>query len=301
MITASRRGCVHAATREPLTWNSRSVEIDGVDSRDIHQVVPLSSLGLFLVAGVNQVHLVNLDNYGVVHTFQTEAMHQRSLQSAFTRGKISQTGSLGLTSFTLCYTAAESGDCIIQTYLPRDNDGVICSNSSATPTRRGWCNWENSQETKKPVENPGTWSVLSDTSVVGIRQKFRRDVALEVNGRNKTEGLRHRSPRKDGVRDLFGRWEVWTISQGGRVKTDETRPLFQDNERAGHLIVSELGPMIRVGQRSVAFSFGNVVKVVTVGGYERFESGAEEKNREYLNVGSRRRKGGLPPRPRAWT
>lgn len=298
IVTTSRRGCVHAATREPLSWNSRSVQVEGADSSDAHQVVPLSLLGLFLIARTDCVHLIKLEDYSVVHTFRTEAMQPRSLQSAFTRAKSSLTGASGLNSFTICYTAAESGDCIMQTFLPKDADGMICHNSIVTPTRRGWCTWESAHETKKHVENPGSWNVLSDTSVVGIRQKPRKDKTSELEIRRKTEGLRHRSPRKDTGRDLFGRWEVWTVSQGGKVKTDETRPLFQDDEQAGHLIVSELGPMIRVAKRSVAFSFGNVVKLVTVGGHERFEEG---KSRDYLNVGSRRRKGNVPPRPRAWS
>lgn len=85
------------------------------------------------------------------------------------------------------------------------------------------------------------------------------------------------------------------------MRTDETRQLFQNDEKSGHLMVSELGPMIRVGQRSVAFSFGNVVKLMTVGGHERFDVGAGDNDREHLNVGSRRRKGGVMPRPRAWS
>ncbi|CAM1508510.1 Fc.00g053580.m01.CDS01 [Cosmosporella sp. VM-42] len=298
VITASRKGCVHAATRETLSWNSRSVQVEGMDNHDVHQVVPLPKLGLFLIAGANRVHLVKLEDYSVIHTFRTEAMQQRTLQSAFTSQKTSQ-GARGLKSFTLCYTGAESGDCITETFTPLEADSLIYYDSAATPERRGWCAWESVKEVKKHVGNPGTWNMLSDNSIVGIRQKSRRPRIVGSDGRR--EGLRHRSPRKDFGRDLFGVWEVWTVSQGGRLKTDETRPLFQDDEQAGHLIVSDLGPMIRVGQRSVAFSFGNVVKLVTVGGHERFEGSAEDKSREYLNIGSRRRKAGVPSRPKLWS
>ncbi|KAF7562558.1 hypothetical protein G7046_g1573 [Stylonectria norvegica] len=281
LITSSRRGCVHAATREPLTWSSRSVEVEGLDSHDVHQVVPLSSLGLFLIAGADRVHLINLEDYGVIHTFRTETMQQRTLQSAYAFRESSQTGDRGLITFTICYTRADSGDCILQTYKPLEEGGLICYHSSVPPTSRGWCSWDTAIETRKHVENPGTWSVLSDSSVVGIRQKSRRPDSDDAGGRRRADGLRHRSPRKDVGRDPFGRWEVWTVSQGGRLRTDETRPLFQDDEQAGHLIVSDLGPMIRVGQRSVAFSFGNVVKLVTVGGQERFEGSAERRSREF--------------------
>ncbi|KAF4968875.1 hypothetical protein FSARC_3810 [Fusarium sarcochroum] len=301
IITASRRGCVHAATRETLSWNSRSVQLEGIENDEVHQVVPLASLGLFLIAGASRVHLVNMDDYSLVHTFSTERMTQRSLQSAFSIRQSSQTGSNGLAWFILSYTGADSGDCVVHTFAPQGEHDMIYYQSSATPEIRGWCAWESAKEARRHIENPGSWSVLSDGSVVGIRQKSNRALDIEANGRRKIDGLRHRSPRKEPGRDLFGRWEVWTAPQSGQLRTDETRPLFQDDERAGHLIVTDLGPMVRVGQRSIAFSFGNVVKLVTVGGHERFENSTVDKSLEHFNVGSRRRKPGALVRPRAWS
>ncbi|KAM5342730.1 hypothetical protein ACJ41O_013696 [Fusarium nematophilum] len=302
IITASRRGCVHAATRETLSWNSRSVQLEGLEQDEVHQVVPLASLGLFLIAGASRVHLVNLEDYSLVHTFSTERMAQRSLQSAFLSRHSSQSGAIGLAWFIMCYTEAESGDCVVQTFTPPGENTMICFRSSAPPTTRGWCLWESVKEMRKHIQNPGSWSILSDGSVVGIRQKSSRGLGIEVNGRRKPDGLRHRSPRKETGRDLFGRWEVWTAPQSGQLRTDETRPLFQDDEKAGHLIVTDLGPMVRVGQRSVAFSFGNVVKLVTVGGHERFDDiNQGDRSLEHLNIGSRRRKPAALVRPRAWS
>ncbi|KAG5755554.1 hypothetical protein H9Q69_000978 [Fusarium xylarioides] len=301
IITASRRGCVHAATRETLSWNSRSVHLEGIEQDGVHQVVPLSSLGLFLIAGASRVHLVDMEDYNLVYTFSTEPMAQRSLQSAFFIRPSSQPGSNGLAWFTLCYAGAESGDCVVQTFVPPGENDMIYYQSSVVPDAPGWCAWGSVKETKRYIENPGSWSVLSDGCVVGIRQKPTRVLDVETNGRRKADGLRHRSPRKELGRDLFGRWEIWTAPQSGQLRTDETRPLFQDNERAGHLIVTDIGLMVRVGQRSVAFGFGNVVKLVTVGGHERFENGMADKSLEHLNIGSRRRKPGALVRPRAWT
>ncbi|RGP60697.1 hypothetical protein FLONG3_10753 [Fusarium longipes] len=301
IITASRRGCVHAATKETLSWNSRSVELEGIEHDEVHQVVPLASLGLFLIAGASRVHLINMEDYSLVHTFSTERMSPRSLQSAFSSRSSSQLGINGLTWFILCYTGAETGDCVVQTFVPLDDRDMIYYQNSATPSGNGYCAWESAKEVKRHIQNPGSWSVLSDGSIVGIRQKSNRAIDVQTNGQRKTEGLRHRSPRKEPGRDLFGRWEIWSTPQSGLLRTDETRPLFQAGERAGHLIVTELGPVVRVGQRSIAFSFGNVVKLVTVGGHERFDTSATDKNSEHLNVGSRRRKPGALVRPRAWS
>lgn len=296
LLTASRRGCVHAAVRESSKWKSQDVEIDGLNSFGVHQVVPLPFLGLYMIAGANRVHLVRLKDGYVVHTFETDKMSPRSVKIAF-----SSSGSQGFTSLTLCYTAADTGDCVVRKYTPAHDDGMICNDESAASTRRDWCDWASAKEATRFVENPGSWDVLSDGSIVGVRQKSRRLSDTGYEGRRKTDGLRHRSPRKGVGRDVFGRWEVWTVGQNGRIKTDESRPLFQDDEQSGHLLVSELGRMVRIGQRSVVFSFGNMVKLVTVGGQERFDQ-AGDRNREYLNVGSRRRKGGgVHFRPRAWS
>ncbi|KAL4728413.1 hypothetical protein ACLX1H_005158 [Fusarium chlamydosporum] len=245
IITASRRGCVHAATKETLSWNSRSVQLEGIEHDGVHQVVPLASLGLFLIAGTSRVHLINMEDYSLVHTFSTERMAPRSLQSAFFSRSSSQSGTEGLAWFILCYTGADTGDCVVQTLVPLDEHDMIYYQNSATPPSRGWCAWESAKETKRHIQNPGSWSVLSDGSVVGIRQKSNRSLDAQTNGRRKSEGLRHRSPRKEPGRDLFGRWEIWSAPQSGHSRTDETRPLFQDDERAGHLIVTELGPMVR--------------------------------------------------------
>lgn len=301
MVTASRKGCVHAAVRGPFEWESRSVHLEGLENDRVHQVIPLDSLGLFLIAGAERVHIVHLDDHSLIHTFSTELMNQRSLQCAYICQHSSQSGTKGLLSLTLCYTAIDSGNCVVQTFTPPNEGDMICYHSRATPTTRGWCLWESVEEKRKHIRHPGAWSLVADGSVVGIRQRSGRTMSIEAEVQRRVEGLRHRSPRKETGKDLFERWEVWAVPRTGRSRVDEARPLFRGNENAGHLIVTELGPMIRVGQRSVAFSFGNVVKLVTVGGPERFGDDSESKRLEQWNIGSRRRKPGAFSRPRAWS
>lgn len=302
IITSSRRGRVHTATRDVSSWSSVGLNIAQLEDHEAHQVVPLSPLSFFLVAGTSQVHLVDLEDHRIVFTFHTERMQQSTLQSTFSKSQSSQASQQGLRSFTLCYTAAESGDCVLQTYIPAEADDLICPGSSETSTGSGWCSWGTTKETKTHIQNPGTWSVLADSSIIGVRQKPRQSTNTKFDTRRPANGLRHRSPRKENGHDLFERWEVWSVSQGHRPRPDETRPLFQGDEKTGHLFVSGLGPMVRVGQRSIALGFGNVVKLVSVGGPERFEASWEERQRDHLaNVGSRRRKANGMSRPGAWS
>ncbi len=57
-----------------------------------------------------------------------------------------------------------------------------------------------------------------------------------------------------------------------------------------HLLISELGPMVKVGTSSVAVGFGNVVKVISIG-HGRFGSPSEMLEPDgSINVGSRKRR-----------
>jgi hypothetical protein len=58
------------------------------------------------------------------------------------------------------------------------------------------------------------------------------------------------------------------------------------------LLVASPGPIVRLGKRSVAIAFGNVIKIVTVGS-DRFEEDVDEWKDLVLVGGNRRRKAAL--------
>jgi len=65
----------------------------------------------------------------------------------------------------------------------------------------------------------------------------------------------------------------------------------------GHLLVSSCGPIIRVGQRSIAVGMGNVIKVITVG-HERFN--IEETSEDMVKAMSGRRRRPAVARKRSY-
>lgn len=267
--------------------------------------MPLPALGLFLVARADCVYLVGAADGDVVHAFSmNERIQPRSLQCAHSTYRSSQPEPVGLTALMLSYTGEETGQCTLQSFTPaEDRDAIWLRSPSKVPPSSGWCRWDEAKKTSKQVDNPGVWITLSDGSAVGIRQR----ASPRYSGQGSTEGdtagvVRRRFPSRRKQSDGFGRWEVWTATAGGRPESDEVQPLFRESEKAGHLLISELGPRVRVGLMSAAFSFGNVIKLVTVGGHERFDGAADEKGQESLMKASgRRRKPGGTPRPRAWT
>ncbi|KOS18110.1 Sterol regulatory element-binding protein cleavage-activating protein [Escovopsis weberi] len=183
---------------------------------------------------------------------------------------------------------AESGDCIMHHFSPQNDDDTICLRNYTEQPIGGWCTWEGAKEVQKHVADPGAWGLASDGTAVGVRRRVKADSAPPKYAVLKQ---RKRFPGRDGKGDILRHWEVWRAAFGDRSNPFETLPLLKEEDEASHLVISELGPKVNVGQKSMAFAFGNVIKLVTVGGSVRDEPGVERESRElFINVSGRRRK-----------
>ncbi|TKW59220.1 Sterol regulatory element-binding protein cleavage-activating protein [Colletotrichum tanaceti] len=293
ILTASRKGCIHVATQQGKdTWASQSLDLHFDEDRDAHQVVPLSALGSFLVARSRTVDLVDARSKNLLHTFVTEPIQPRSLRCFHSSRRKPQCGSIGLGSFGIAYNHAESGDCIMHTFTPKEEGNFICFRNTSLPPSRSCSVWSETIESKRQIINPGTWEALPNGFLVGVRRDaYDGGSSSGESSPTTSGGLRRRMYQrleKRSSRSLDS-WEVWIASQLGREEIYETRPLHADYEIGSHLIISELGPMVKVGTASAAIGFGNVIKLITVG-HQHFEDLAENENGEALHIGSRRRK-----------
>ncbi|KAF6827406.1 srebp cleavage activating protein [Colletotrichum plurivorum] len=293
ILTASRKGCIHVATRhEDDTWSTQSLDVHSVEDRDAYQVVPLSALSSFLVARSQTVDLIDAKTKDLLHTFETEPIQPRSLRCFHSSRRKPQCGSIGLASFGIAYNHADSGDCIIQTYTCKEDGNVICFRNTNMPPSRSCSLWHDTLESKRQISNPGTWEALPNGLLVGVRREsYESGSSSGESSPTTTGGLRRRMYQRLEKRPSrsHDNWEVWIASQLGLEETYETRPLHSENEDGSHLIISELGPMVKVGTASVAVGFGNIIKLITVG-HQHFEDLAEGENGGLLNLGSRRRK-----------
>ncbi|KAL0944064.1 srebp cleavage activating protein [Colletotrichum truncatum] len=293
ILTASRKGCIHVAThQEDDTWISQSLDVHSVEDRDAYQVVPLSALSSFLIARSQTVDLVDAKTKNLLHTFETEPIQPRSLRCFHSSRRKPQCGSVGLVSFGIAYNHADSGDCIMQTYTCKEDGDVICFRSTNLPPSRSCSLWHDTIETKRQIHNPGTWEALPNGFLVGVRKDAQDSGSSSgESSPTTTSGLRRRMYQRLERRPSRSQdnWEVWIASQLGRDEIYETQPLHSEDENGSHLIISELGPMVKVGTASVAVGFGNIIKLITVG-HQHFEDLAEGENGDLLNLGSRRRK-----------
>ncbi|KAH6626166.1 sterol-sensing domain of SREBP cleavage-activation-domain-containing protein [Chaetomium sp. MPI-SDFR-AT-0129] len=305
ILTASRRGCIHIVRYQGGEWISSEMKLQGESwAKDVHSLVPIPTLSQFLIGRSQSVDLVDLASSTVIHTFQTETMQPRSLkQVSLNRGH--QSGSPAL---TLCYNSAEDGDLIVHTCLTEDAKNNTSPNTpTENPSAQTW------QETTRRIPNPGVWEALPLGSIVGVHKK-RNPRTPRASTPSPAGGLRKRSPSSLASAPANGgpanqplptpSWEAWVFNLRPNTKFEfESRSLDNDDRDTtglhSHLMISELGPMTRLGATSVAVGLGEVVKVVSVG-HEYFDGGGSDALaseglqvplQRVVGVGARRKKG----------
>lgn len=267
-------------------WLSEELKFPAREERDTHSLLPVPPCGVYLIARIKTVDVVDLKTSAIIHTFQTEPMQPRTLKYLRSSPRQAHCGTTGLGSFTLAYVAADTGDLVLQTYLPQHEDDAICFCPSFHPRIRNCNVLSNTREVKRSIKDPGDWEALPNGSIIGVRRKLPKPV--KENGlRQRNTNWRHRalSSQKD-------RWEVWVMCQLEKDQNYETRPLEDedDDEAMFRLMISKLGPIVKVGAGSAAIGFGDMIKVITVG-HERFGSSADRLGPEDLmNLTNRRRK-----------
>jgi hypothetical protein len=277
VITSSKSGCVHIASKEESGWISEEVPCDSEKDSAVLTVLPLPVLNSFLAIRNHSVELIDITTHRVTHTFATKPMKANTLRCFHSSRRRPQCGSVGLGNFALAYTSAESEECILQFYQPKREGDTICFRDPYTPGSKTCCLWTETMEEVYTVQNPGDWEALPKGHLVGIRKCEAGLQSIETSGRAITSGsglrqrgaFAHQSSNITPKQESDDDWEVWSLSARG----EQTTTLLSPNGRLGcdHLLVGGLGPIERVGQRSLAVGLGNVVKIITVGN-ERFDS-----------------------------
>lgn len=281
-------------SRETETgWRCESISLNVVKDTTLHQVVPIFPHPLFLIGSISSVYLVTANDGVVQHVFATETMVSRSIQCEYfdTRYNVSASG-IGCSAFTIAYTAASTEECVVTSYHPAEGSEAIAACAPPGGAGGGWCTWEEAIETEKRIKEPGTWAIVKGKSVIGVRQepKTSRNTGPSVFRR------RSAAPPR-GNTGAPTEWQAWTVATDGYPKADDIRSLFPDVPGSEELlVVPGLGPRAKIGIRSVAFSLGNVIKVVSAGGLERYSVDDASATESPLTKDNRRGRHGGPMR-----
>ncbi|KAL1869688.1 hypothetical protein VTK73DRAFT_3062 [Phialemonium thermophilum] len=314
ILTASRRSCIHQVTHNGHTWLSEDVKFPTREEKGVQSVLPIPSCSAYLIVRLMTVDLVDFKTGKILHTFQTESVQYGSLRLTCSRRRQSRCGSHGLSFFTLAYVSAETGDCVLQTYLPADEGDTICFCDPANPKLANCCVWGRTRAVTRRVANPGTWEALPSGSILGVRQMKNQESesqtaenplgtgSIAAIASPVTRTLRHRRQKSEPRPSHRDTWEVWVMSQLEAEEKYEEQPLMtagddEDQQQTrDHLMVTAVGPMVRVGTGTVAVGMGDIVKVISVG-HEHFDGPADRLTVENLmNLASRRRKALASPR-----
>lgn len=291
----SKRSCIHQVTKHDNVWVSEELKFPTREEKDVQAVIPIAACSIYLIARHQTVDVVDFRSSKIIHTFHTEPMQPKSLKHLRSSSRQTHCGGTGLGSLTLAYLSSATGDCVLQTYVPQNEDDAICFCDPADTRTQSCCDLGSTREIKRRVKEPGEWETLLNGSVVGVRTKSAETV--DENSISPTlKGLRRRTvtPKKPQPTSRRDRWEVWVISQLEKQGNYETRPLRAEDEDEEsmdreHLIISSLGPIVSVGGSSAAIGFGDTIKVITVG-HERFDNPTDRFGEDLMNLTNRRRK-----------
>lgn len=281
-------------------WVNSEVTLATKNDKHPHSLLSVQGFSAYLVVRPRSVDLVDLHSSKIMHTFMTEPMQPRSLKFVYSGRRLVPGGRGTVSSLTLAYNSLGSGDCVLQTYLPGDDFDNICFSNANGPPRRSSCPWNETRQITRRISEPGSWSPLRNGSFVGVRrvqeplrngsQMRDRLPAFAQSGLRRRGGQAEAPPTKQS-------WEVWVMTRLEREGNIEIKPCDTSQDSAG-LIISELGPMVKVGHGSVAVGFGNIIKVVTVG-HEWFDNVEEESYKPEPALIATRRKRVAASRTRA--
>ena len=174
IITASRNGCVHRVT--PVGgdgWISQEIKNQArTNGEHATSLVGIPRFSVYLVARRSSVDLVDLETSQILHTFMpVSPIKSRTLRYLCSaRRQQTQRGSPELSYFSLVYNSSVSGNCVLQTYLPKDENGSIMLVPDEPSTSGTGCSWYEARLAIQEVPKPGVWEALPNGCVIGVRQ-----------------------------------------------------------------------------------------------------------------------------------
>ncbi|CAK7243017.1 MAG: hypothetical protein STHCBS139747_004523 [Sporothrix thermara] len=191
IIAASQDGSIHRVMQNGVGWESEKVRELARSEGKANSIVALPLLSAYLVARPRSVELVDLVTSETLHAFEAYTpIKANSLRHLSATRRQTQQGSHELSYFSLIYTSAETGNCVIQTYLPKDDDGSILLSPDDRPAvppagSGSSCMWHEVRQVVREVPNPGLWEALPNGSIIGVRETV--DVSLNNNNNNKSK------------------------------------------------------------------------------------------------------------------
>jgi len=234
-------------------------------------IYPVASAGLVMLCTECEIRLTEPTNTSRNLSVPLVGAKPRSIR--FLHASIDNCpacSGLAFKTFTIAYTEAQTGDCVIATYTSKDAESnLIClfSPNDKCHTLMSADRYEHR------VPSPGVWETTKTQVIAGIRRPTTQilksvaqdNITLNTSLRRRRKVVREQESMSEGADE----WEAYTINTNGDM---HSTPLLMSLESDTRLYASEPGPSCRVGSSSVGIAMGNAVYIITTG----LESGTGE-------------------------
>ena len=275
LVTTSQSGCFHIVSQSESDWISEGFHPSNHEG-NFHtlNIIPLPALNAFLACQSNTIDLIDCSTRKTIRTFATPHLEAKTLKCHYFQRQVSASDAIHLKSFTLAYTRKDTRNCIIQTYAPSQNGSPIRFHNPNQPSHDAFYPWPDVCEDTHSIDNPGDWQLLQSGHIIGIRKctpapQEQRPQHISYL----STGLRRRirPPPCSTMPEAQPTcpFEIWTFFPSfvpSAQIEQATQPLTHPSEMDHLLLVSSVGPMVKVSTRSIAVALGNVVKLITVSG-----------------------------------
>jgi hypothetical protein len=312
IVALTKSGKIRVATQLAGEWSTSAVEkfdarfAPSSQEGVIKSVSVAPALNLMAAVRLRVVDLVDVETKTQIHSFPAILIRGHSLRVLHPPVRHCRTcNAVAVHSLSLAYTDFETQSAVLRTYaLSDDYNDVICLRPRLPGKNYPCRGLSSAKEHMSMVEHPGSWEATNTQSLVGIRLRptgadtphstLSTASGFETPQFNlqafdiiKKRAFNDSQPRFSGLLNLerpahssqedTDDWEVWTLSTSGDFHVEPLHSAVS-NERAqsigeDDLLVAAPGPVVRLGQKSVAVGFGNRVKLVMLG-TERFEQDA---------------------------
>ncbi len=305
IVALSRSGCLYLVSKSQDGWKSEGKDLklsSGERPLTATAVVPIPILNLVLLVRSCEVDLMELETISLVRTFQVGQVKPQTVRVLHSpHRQCLLCGALCVGSLSLVYTELQTHNCIMHTFTPGKKGTLICLHNPTRGQGKGCAGFESALESLHWVENVSAWEATEINTVIGVRKRPN----LQPDPSDETK---HSTQFSSGVfRRRRGRsqpqpspitpepddeWEAWSLSASGDIHTTPLSPPTEQGVDANvQLFVSKAGPICKLGARSVALGFGNVVKVIMLG-KERFEEVPRSGYEDFAApIGGHRRRG----------
>ncbi|KAF2706724.1 hypothetical protein K504DRAFT_459133 [Pleomassaria siparia CBS 279.74] len=292
----------------------------GSNPSKIKCIQGVPTLGLIFALRAEEAEMFDFHSRAIIHAFQIGRVKPHSFRIMHSPPRQCPCGAPSVHSIAVAYTEQDTNHMILQAFTLNENStSFICLGK---PSDNGSYNCQGlnlATEAVHCVEPAGVWESTEVPSIIGIRKCIQSPTpsssasgvdngTFSADPTVTTSALKFRSTRGENVTSLFtsldsafttrnfppsstdsDSWEAWTLSSAGEF---HSKPLMSSNNPEDEqcideqLFVASPGPITRLGNKSVAVSFGNTVKVITLG-KESFDSmmGVEDPAMD-MNVGS---------------